>query len=371
MGYYHKASGLSITSAITIALFIFSAMRLSFSLSAARSVDFRGIGRSSFKGLMQMSSESSTSIQQQTLSVAPMMAHTNKHFRTFWRFISKKSILYTEMVVAEQIIHAYNMNYLQVLDKHLGHNSLVEDPLVLQLGGNDPATLSKASAIAYTSGFQSINLNCGCPSNTVASTNSMGASMMFTPERTAECCAAIIEAERNYLVTKNVKVGSEYSNNNNNNNNNNNRDLHSTSDPDFKFSVKCRTGVDDLDSYEDLQNFVDIVSSQGGVKRFQIHARKALLGTSSMTSSVISLFAFLTSVPRTLLSLHSRPLSLFSLSLFLCLSFCLTHMSFCLCLSLTLSLSLSLSLSLPLFLSSPPSIPFHSYFQFRRIHYGK
>ena len=169
------------------------------------------------------------------------------------------------MVVAEQIIHAHNMNYLQVLDKHLGHNSLVEDPLVLQLGGNDPATLSRASAIAYTSGFQSINLNCGCPSNTVASTNSMGASMMFTPERTAECCAAIIEAERNYLTTKNVKRESDNSN--------------GSSDPDFKFSVKCRTGVDDLDSYEDLQNFVDIVSSQGGVKRFQIHARKALLGT--------------------------------------------------------------------------------------------
>ena len=50
-------------------------------------------------------------------------------------------------------------------------------------------------------------------------------------------------------------------------------------DPDFSFSVKCRTGVDDLDSYEDLHNFINIVSTQGGVKRFQIHARKALLGT--------------------------------------------------------------------------------------------
>ena len=346
MGYYHQASGLSITSAITIALFIFSAMRLTFSLSAARSVNFRARGRSSCKRSVQMSSQSSTNIQQQTLSVAPMMAHTNKHFRTFWRFISKKSILYTEMVVAEQIIHAHNMNYLQVLDKHLGHNSIVEDPLVLQLGGNDPATLSRASAIAYTSGFQSINLNCGCPSNTVASTNSMGASMMFTPERTAECCAAIIEAERHYLTTKNVKRESDNSN--------------GSSDPDFKFSVKCRTGVDDLDSYEDLQNFVDIVSSQGGVKRFQIHARKALLGTSSMTSSVISLFAFLTSVPRTLLSLHSRPLSLFSLSLSFCVSLFVSHT----CLSVSVSPSLSLCLSLHLSISLPPSLPlipsFHS-----------
>lgn len=204
----------------------------------------------------------------QTLSVAPMMAHTNRHFRAFWRLISKKSTLYTEMVVADSIVDAAKTGNLFIIDKHYGHNKDNEDPLVLQLGGNDPDKLHEATEIAYKSGFRSINLNCGCPSNTIASSNSMGAAMMYTPERTAECCAAVLSALTRLETQEKLQ--------NNNSNLENSRSSSSSSLRNF--SVKCRTGVDELDSYEDLYNFINIVSSQGGVKRFQIHARKAILG---------------------------------------------------------------------------------------------
>ena len=206
----------------------------------------------------------------QTFSVAPMMAHTNRHFRAFWRLISKKSILYTEMVVADSIVDAANTGNTFIIDKHFGHNKDNEDPLVLQLGGNDPDILHQATEIAHKSGFRSINLNCGCPSNTIASSNSMGAAMMYTPERTAECCAAILSAmtrleaqdcsQNNHIHKQKLSIENSGSNCLTN------------------FSVKCRTGVDDLDSYEDLYNFINVVSTQGGVRRFQIHARKAILG---------------------------------------------------------------------------------------------
>jgi tRNA-dihydrouridine synthase A len=215
----------------------------------------------------------------QTLSVAPMMAHTNRHFRAFWRLISKESILYTEMVVADSIVDAAKTGNLFIMDKHYGHNKDNEDPLVLQLGGNDPDKLHEAAEIAYKSGFRSINLNCGCPSNTIASSNSMGAAMMYTPERTAECCAAVLSAltrlEAQDKLQNNSKSNLEQSKSS------------SCSSSLRNFSVKCRTGVDELDSYEDLYNFINIVSSQGGAKRFQIHARKAILGQLSLNIKVI------------------------------------------------------------------------------------
>jgi tRNA-dihydrouridine synthase A len=221
-----------------------------------------------------MSSSTIATPYQQIFSVAPMMAHTNRHFRTFWRYISKKSVLYTEMVVADMIVTAASQGNSFQIDKHFGHNSDIEDPLVLQLGGNDPEKLRQAAEIAYHSGFRSINLNCGCPSNTVASSNSMGAAMMYTPERTAQCCAAIISALTSLQTSDGYRISNEPLDAN----------LATTTkiiiSSEINFSVKCRTGVDDLDSYEDLHNFVKVVSSQGGVRRFQIHARKAILGES-------------------------------------------------------------------------------------------
>lgn len=251
---------------VTIGLAILmSSVRYSMSLIPLRSTAIHTHLKCSTRPI-QIALFSVSAPSEQTLSVAPMMAHTNRHFRKFWRLISKRSTLYTEMVVADMMVAAATQNNLFQIEKHYGHNSEVENPLVLQLGGNDPEKLRQATALACMSGFRSINLNCGCPSNTVASANSMGAAMMYTPERTAECCAAMIDAMKvRKSATDSAALASFFANGN----------KHMS---DESFSVKCRTGVDELDSYDDLRNFIQIVSSQGGVKRFQIHARKALLG---------------------------------------------------------------------------------------------
>lgn len=171
----------------------------------------------------KMSVNTASKVDPISFSVAPMMAHTNRHFRKFWRFISKRTELYTEMIVADKIVQADEENNLNALDFLLGHDNLVENPLTLQLGGNCPIALERASKIAYTYGYRSINLNCGCPSNTVASSNAMGATLMYSAELTAQCCAAI-----------------------------------SQSGKDIHVSVKCRTGVDEQDSYEELCHFINI-----------------------------------------------------------------------------------------------------------------
>jgi tRNA-dihydrouridine synthase A len=180
-----------------------------------------------------------------TFSVAPMMRHTNRHFRSLFRLISRRCTLFTEMVMTEQIV----ANPDKEIEKRLGYSIGVEEPLVLQLGGNDPNKLAAATKIAYDFGYLHVNLNCGCPSGTVASTHAMGASMMLEPELTAECCAAM----------KSACSG-------------------------MKISVKCRVGVDDMDSYDDLARFVQIVHQEGGVDEFQVHARKALLGIGTISN---------------------------------------------------------------------------------------
>lgn len=188
------------------------------------------------------------SMRSKSFEVAPMMAHTNRHFRYFFRLISTQSILYSEMVMSDEI--CLEKNNQKRLDILLGYNS-VEYPFILQLGGNDPKTLSEAVRIANSRGITNINLNCGCPSSIVSNTNGMGASLMKNSMLTSECCLAI----HNELSKVNF----------------------SCIDSDLSLSVKCRIGVDDLDNYDDLYRFIDIVSSTGRVKRFQIHARKAIL----------------------------------------------------------------------------------------------
>ena len=163
-------------------------------------------------------------------SVAPMMAHTNRHFRSFMRTFSQDAVLYTEMVCADELSRTSTFEHLE---KHLGFSPVVEEPLVLQLGGRNPKTLAYAVDLASSStwGYRRFNLNCGCPSNAVASDHAMGAAMMLEPLLTAECCAAMREADQSGQGGDNI-------------------------------SVKCRIGVDDFDSYEFLQNFIHIVSTQ-------------------------------------------------------------------------------------------------------------
>lgn len=166
------------------------------------------------------------------LSVAPMMDRSDRHFRRFVRGISRRTLLYTEMVTCPAILHGDR--------EHLIGFGEDEHPLALQLGGDDPHTLARCAVIARDRGYDEINLNVGCPSDRVQSGN-FGACLMREPERVAACVAAMREAV------------------------------------DLPVTVKHRIGVDELDRYEDMAGFVEIVA-RAGADRFTVHARKAVLG---------------------------------------------------------------------------------------------
>lgn len=165
------------------------------------------------------------------ISVAPMMDYTDRHDRYFLRLIAPDVLLYTEMITAAAIIHG-DTDYL------LGYDQ-AEHPLALQLGGSDPAMLTTSAAIGESFGYDEINLNVGCPSPRVSS-GRFGACLMYEPALVAECVAAM-RAKVNIPVT-----------------------------------VKCRIGVDNQDSYEELCHFITTVAASGCTS-FTIHARKAWL----------------------------------------------------------------------------------------------
>jgi tRNA-dihydrouridine synthase A len=165
------------------------------------------------------------------LSVAPMMAWTDRHCRVFLRAITRRVLLYTEMVHSGAILRGD-------AERHLGHDSL-EHPLALQLGGSDPAALAAAARIGGEYGYDEINLNIGCPSERV-SAGRFGACLMAEPELVADCVAAMRESVR------------------------------------LPVTVKCRVGIDHRDAYEDLAGFVQTVAASG-CRTFIVHARKAWL----------------------------------------------------------------------------------------------
>jgi tRNA-dihydrouridine synthase A len=172
-----------------------------------------------------------SSVEIHPLSVAPMMDRTDRHCRYFLRQISRRTLLYTEMVTSMAILHGDQQ-------KLLGFDR-AEHPLSLQIGGDNPSDLAKCAQIAEEFGYDEVNLNVGCPSSRVQSGN-FGACLMLQPEHVAECIAAMIGATK------------------------------------LPVTIKHRIGVDEVDSYEDLVKFVSIVS-QTGCQRFSVHARKAWL----------------------------------------------------------------------------------------------
>lgn len=165
------------------------------------------------------------------LSVAPMMDWTDRFCRGFHRALSRRALLYTEMVTAPAIIHGPRDRLLQMAD--------AEHPVALQVGGSDPEELRRATALAAPFGYDEINLNVGCPSDRVQS-GCFGAVLMKTPDLVADCVAAMI-AESPVEVT-----------------------------------VKCRIGVDDQDPEVVLPDFLSRMRD-AGVSRVTIHARKAWL----------------------------------------------------------------------------------------------
>ena len=168
------------------------------------------------------------------LSVAPMMDWTDRHCRFFLRLVTPDALLFTEMVTADAIIHGDR-------ERLLGHDT-AEHPLALQLGGSDPEKLAKAAKIALDYGFAEINLNVGCPSDRVQS-GRFGACLMAEPELVAACCTAMASV---------------------------------TGDFNVPVSVKCRIGIDDMDSETGLDAFTHAVGD-AGVTLLYVHARKAWL----------------------------------------------------------------------------------------------
>jgi tRNA-dihydrouridine synthase A len=165
------------------------------------------------------------------IAVAPMMDWTDRCCRVFHRRLTRRALLYTEMIVADAVIHGDRDKLLAFSDE--------EHPVALQLGGSEPKKLAEAARIAASYGYDEINLNVGCPSDRVRA-GTFGACLMRTPELVGDCLAAMTAA---------VKL---------------------------PVTVKCRIGVDDQDPEASLDALADAAVA-AGAKAIWVHARKAWL----------------------------------------------------------------------------------------------
>jgi tRNA-dihydrouridine synthase A len=163
--------------------------------------------------------------------VAPMMDWTDRHCRFFHRLMTRRALLYTEMITAEAAINGDRQRLLGF--------SAEEHPVALQLGGSDPVRLAEAAAIGESFGYDEINLNVGCPSDRVQE-GRFGACLMAEPDLVAQAVAAM-----------RARVA-------------------------IPVTVKCRIGIDDQDSEADLDRFIAAVAG-AGCRTFIVHARKAWL----------------------------------------------------------------------------------------------
>ncbi len=173
----------------------------------------------------------STPALSRRFSVAPMMDWTTRHYRYLARILSRKALLYTEMVTTGALIHGDTERFLR--------HDASEYPLALQLGGSDPDELARCAALAEQYGFSEVNLNVGCPSDRVQN-NLIGACLMAYPDRVAEAVRAMMAA---------------------------------TSLP---VTVKHRIGINGRESWQDLCHFVETVAA-AGCRTFIVHARIAIL----------------------------------------------------------------------------------------------
>ena len=166
-----------------------------------------------------------------TLSVAPMMDWTDRHCRYFHRLLSRHALLYTEMVTTGALVYGD-------VPRHLNFNA-EEHPVALQLGGSDPADLATSARLGQQWGYDEINLNCGCPSERVQR-GAFGACLMAEPQLVADCVKAMVDVV------------------------------------DVPVTVKHRIGIDKIESYGFVRDFIGSVSEAGcGV--FIVHARNAWL----------------------------------------------------------------------------------------------
>lgn len=170
-------------------------------------------------------------IPQHAFCVAPMLDWTDRHCRYFYRLLSKRALLYTEMVTTGALIHGDHQRFLEFDSS--------EHPVAFQLGGSNPRELALCAKMVADAGYDEVNLNVGCPSDRVQN-GRFGACLMAEPQLVADGIAAMQQA---------VSI---------------------------PVTVKSRIGIDDKDSYEELVNFIRTVANAGCLT-FIVHARKAWL----------------------------------------------------------------------------------------------
>ncbi len=164
-------------------------------------------------------------------AIAPMMDWSDHHCRYFWRLLTREALLYTEMVTTGALIHGDRERFL--------HFNPEEHPVALQLGGSDPVELARCARWAREWGYDEVNLNCGCPSDRVQS-GMFGACLMARPQLVADCVKAMLDA------------------------------------CEIPVTVKHRIGIDHMESYQELVDFVAPIAAVG-CEVFIVHARKAWL----------------------------------------------------------------------------------------------
>ena len=140
--------------------------------------------------------------RQKTIHIAPMLDVTNRECRYLLRILSKRVVLWTEMVVDTTIIYCDDINF------HLEYDRDISHPIICQIGGNDPTQIKQATLTVLKYGYDEINLNMGCPSNHVTGKRRFGAILMKQIDIAETIVEAMIEATTIHLL-----------NNNNNNNN--------------------------------------------------------------------------------------------------------------------------------------------------------
>jgi tRNA-dihydrouridine synthase A len=160
-----------------------------------------------------------------------MMDWTDRHCRYFHRLLTRRTRLYTEMVTTGALLHGD-------VPRHLDFNA-EEHPLALQLGGSEPADLARCARLAEQWGYDEVNLNCGCPSERVQR-GSFGACLMAEPLLVADCVKAMRDAGA------------------------------------LPVTVKHRIGIDKVERYEFVRDFVGTVAA-AGCEVFIVHARNAWL----------------------------------------------------------------------------------------------
>ncbi|HWS74699.1 MAG TPA: tRNA dihydrouridine(20/20a) synthase DusA [Quisquiliibacterium sp.] len=163
--------------------------------------------------------------------VAPMLDWSDRHCRFFHRLLSRRALLYTEMVTTGALIHGDQ-------PRHLDFDP-AEHPVALQLGGSEPAELAACARLGERWGYDEVNLNCGCPSERVQR-GSFGACLMAEPVLVRDCVKAMADA---------VSI---------------------------PVTVKHRIGIDRVEDYGFVRDFVGTVA-EGGARTFIVHARNAWL----------------------------------------------------------------------------------------------